>query len=140
MSSYDGLAGKGVTAVVGIVLVSHSEALVSALHDFTKVIAPNAPVALAGGMPDSSFGTSYARVRAAIDEVNGPDGAIVLIDMGASASIVKMVLSDLNDPNVYIADCPFVEGAVEATVQAQAGIDRASIIQSLTSLAKLRKF
>lgn len=126
--------------MVGIVLVSHSEALVSALHDYTKVIAPNAPVALAGGMPDSSFGTSYTRVRAAIDTVNGPDGAIVLIDVGASATVVKMVLADLGDPCVCIGDCPFVEGAIEATVQAQAGIDRASIIQSLRSLTKLRKF
>lgn len=134
------LQGKGVTAMVGIVLVSHSEALVSALHDYTKVIAPNALVALAGGMPDGSFGTSYARVRAAINRVNGPDGVIVLMDMGASATVVKMVLTDMADPGVCMADCPFVEGAVEATVQAQAGIDRDSIIQSLKSLSSLRKF
>ena len=134
------LQGKGVTAMVGIVLVSHSEALVSALHDYTKVIAPNAPVALAGGMPDGSFGTSYARVRAAINRVNGPDGVIVLMDMGASAAIVKMVLTDLHDPDVCMADCPFVEGAVEATVQSQASIDRDSIMQSLRSLSSLRKF
>lgn len=126
--------------MVGIVLVSHSKALVEALHDYTEAIAPKAPVALAGGLPDGSFGTSYTRVRAAISAVNGPDGVIVIMDMGASAAIVKMVLSDLHDPDVCMADCPFVEGAVEATVQSQAGIDRDSIMQSLRSLSLLRKF
>lgn len=126
--------------MVGIVLVSHSKALVEALHDYTEVIAPKAPVALAGGLPDGSFGTSYTSVHAAISAVKGPDGVIVIMDMGASAAIVKMVLSDLHDPDVCMADCPFVEGAVEATVQSQAGIDRDSIMQSLRSLSSLRKF
>ena len=54
--------------------------------------------------------------------------------------VVKMVLADMNDEGVRMVDCPFVEGAVEATVQAQAGIERDAIVESLKSLSKLRKF
>lgn len=126
--------------MVGIVLASHSHALVEALRDYTREVAPYAAVALAGGMPDGSFGTSYSRVRQAIDEVNGPDGVIILMDMGAAASVVKMVVEDMGDAGVMMADCPFVEGAVEATVQAQAGIERSAIMSSLKSLEFLRKF
>lgn len=126
--------------MVGVVLASHSHALVEALRDYTKVIAPEAAVAIAGGKPDGSFGTSYRAVSAAIDEVNGPDGVIVLVDMGAAAQVVKMVLDDRHDPRVRVVDCPFVEGAVEATVQAQAGVERDTIIESLKSLTNLRKF
>lgn len=126
--------------MVGIVLVSHSRALVEALRDYTRVIAPRAAVAVAGGMPNGEFGTSYGSVYRAISEVNNPDGVVVLMDMGAAAMVVKMVLGDMNDPRVCVADCPFVEGAVEATVQAQAGIDRDSIIQSLKTLSQVRKF
>ena len=126
--------------MVGIVLVSHSRALVEALRDYTRVIAPRAAVAVAGGIPNGEFGTSYGSVYRAVSEVNNPDGVIVLIDMGAAAMVVKMVLSDLDDPRVRMVDCPFVEGAVEATVQAQAGVERDTIIESLKSLTNLRKF
>ena len=51
--------------MVGIVLASHSRALAEALRDYTRVVAPDAAVAVAGGMPNGSFGTSYVRVRAA---------------------------------------------------------------------------
>ena len=126
--------------MVGIVLASHSRALAEALRDYTRVVAPDAAVAVAGGMPNGSFGTSYVRVRAAIAEVSGPDGVIVLPDMGASAAVVKMVLADLADPGVVMADCPFVEGAVEATVQAQAETSLGPIMESLSSLRSLRRF
>lgn len=121
-------------------MVSHSRALVEALRDYTRAIAPRAAVAMAGGMPNGEFGTSYGSVYRAVSEVNNPDGVIVLIDMGAAAMVVKMVLSDLDDPRVRMVDCPFVEGAVEATVQAQAGVERDTIIESLKSLTNLRKF
>lgn len=126
--------------MVGIVLASHSRALAEALRDYTRVVAPDAPVAVAGGMPDGSFGTSYGVVSAAIDAVYGPDGVLILVDLGAAAQVVKMVLDDRADPLVYMVDCPFVEGAVEATVQAQASIGRDVIIESLKSLSHLRKF
>ena len=44
--------------MVGIVLASHSRALAEALRDYTRVVAPDAAVAVAGGMPNGSFGTS----------------------------------------------------------------------------------
>lgn len=125
--------------MVGTVLVSHSKALAEALSAYTKMMAPNAPVAAAGGQEDGSFGTSYELIEAAIEQVGGPDGVVVLMDMGSAVMTVKMVLEDLADENVRMADCPFVEGAVEGTVLAQSGAPLAEIVEALGRVADAHK-
>lgn len=125
--------------MVGIVLVSHSKPLADALVDYTKMMAPQAATIAAGGLEDGSFGTSYDKIEDAIEQVNDADGAIVLVDMGSAVMTTKMVLEDLDDDNVQIADCPFVEGAVQATVLAQGGAKREEIMQSLEGLYQTRK-
>ena len=125
--------------MVGIVLVSHSKPLADALVDYTKMMAPQATVVAAGGLDDGSFGTSYDKINKAIAQVNGPDGVLVLVDMGSAVMTTKMVLEDLEDDKVQIADCPFVEGAVQATVLAQSGSTRAEILESLNTLYQTRK-
>ena len=125
--------------MVGVVLVSHSRALAEALADYVKMMAPDAPVACAGGLEDGSFGTSYEAIEGAIEKVNGTDGAVVLVDMGSAALTAKMVLEDLDDPAVRLADCPFVEGAVEATVRAQAGAHLDEITAALAEVSGKRK-
>lgn len=129
--------------MVGIVLVSHSKALADALADYTKMMAPDARVAAAGGLEDGSFGTSSERIEAAIREVANPDGVAVLMDMGSAVMTAKLVVSDLKDdgftPPVKLADCPFVEGAVEATVQAQGGASLDAIIDDLAGVAATHK-
>lgn len=125
--------------MVGIVLVSHSKPLADALVDYTKMMAPQATVVAAGGLDDGSFGTSYDKIESAIEQVNGPDGVLVLVDMGSAVMTTKMVLEDLEDDKVQIVDCPFVEGAVQATVLAQGGSTRAEMLESLNTLYQTRK-
>lgn len=129
--------------MVGIVLVSHSKPLADALAAYTKMMAPNARVEAAGGLEDGSFGTSSDKIEAAIRAVAGPDGVAVLMDMGSAVMTTKMVVDDLADddfePNVQLADCPFVEGAVEATVQAQAGASLDELIEDLSHVAEVHK-
>lgn len=125
--------------MVGTVLVSHSKALVDALAEVVRLMAPEAPVAVAGGLEDGSFGTSYEAIERAIGEVSGPDGVVVIVDLGSSVLTTKMVLEDLGRGDVRLADCPFVEGAIEATVRAQAGADIASIIEGLAALRSKSK-
>lgn len=120
--------------MVGIVLVSHSKELAEALVAYTKLMAPDAVVAAAGGMADGSFGTSYELIEGAIEQVNGPDGVAMIMDMGSAVMTVKMVLEDLEDDGVRMADCPFVEGAVEGTVLAQGG---ASLDELIAALARV---
>ena len=68
--------------MVGIVIVSHSEKLAESVVDLTKMMADGANIAAAGGLEDGTFGTSYERIKAAIDRVYSDDGVIVLMDMG----------------------------------------------------------
>ena len=126
--------------MVGIVLISHSEPLANALADYTKMMAPNAVVEPAGGLEDGSFGTSYDRIEAACRKVSGPDGVVALMDMGSAVMTAKMVVEDLEgEVDVRLADCPFVEGAVEATVLAQAGSSADDILADLANVAKTHK-
>lgn len=129
--------------MVGVVLVSHSKPLADALADYTKMMAPNARVAAAGGLEDGSFGTSSDKIEDAIRKVASPDGVVVLMDMGSAVMTTKMVVSDLEDEDfevpVKLANCPFVEGAVEATVQAQAGSSLDSIVGDLSNIATTHK-
>ena len=126
--------------MVGIVLVSHSKSLAEALADYTKMMAPNACVAPAGGMDDGSFGTSYEIISAAIESVSSSDGVAVLMDMGSAVMTTEMVLEDIEDFRVRMVNCPFVEGAVEGTVLAQSGASLDELCVSLERIASVAKF
>ena len=126
--------------MVGIVLVSHSQKLAEAMVDYAHMMAPDAAVVAAGGLEDGSFGTSYEKIEAAIEKVHGDDGVLVIMDMGSAVMTVKMVLEDMDDDSVVMADCPFVEGAVEATVQAQVGASLPDIVKTLKEDAGIHKF
>lgn len=126
--------------MVGVVLVSHSKALAEAMVDYAHMMAPNAKVVAAGGLEDGSFGTSYEKIDEAIEAANDGDGVLVIMDMGSAVMTVKMVLEDLDDDSVAMADCPFVEGAVEATVLAQTGSSLKQILDALTTDSRSHKF
>ncbi len=125
--------------MVGTVLVSHSPALAAAVADYVRAMAPDAPVAVAGGTEDGGFGTSYVLIEDAIASVVEPDGAVVLCDMGSAVMTAKMVLEDLDDDRVHLADCPFVEGAVECTVKARSGAPAEEIAHGLVDVYRERK-
>lgn len=120
--------------MVGTVLVSHSQELTEALVRYTKVMAPEATVVAAGGLPDGGYGTSYRRIKDAIALANAGDGVVVIVDVGSALLTAKMVIEDLEDPKIRIADTPFVEGALEATVLAQSGCPMDEILSDLSRI------
>ena len=126
--------------MVGFVLVSHSQALAEAMVDYAHMMAPEAKVVAAGGLEDGSFGTSYDKIESAIDEARCDGGVLVIMDMGSAVMTVKMVLEDLDDDQVQMLDCPFVEGTVEATVLAQSGSSIAEIKGAIAADTGARKF
>ncbi len=76
----------------------------------------------AGGLEDGSFGTSFDKIKDAVIKADSGDGVLVIMDMGSSVMTAEMVLDDLPEGvNVMLADCPFVEGAVSASVCAEGG-------------------
>lgn len=126
--------------MVGIVIVSHSENLAKSVAELTSMMAPEARVAAAGGTDDGSFGTSFEKIQAAIESVYSDDGVLVLMDMGSAVMTTEMVIEMMDDRKVAMADCPLVEGAVAATVDAVIGKDFEGIQKTLASVAETKKF
>ena len=97
-------------------------------------------IAPAGGTDDGGIGTSIARVRRALREAGTRAGVVILPDLGSSVLTVRALLDeeDFAWP-VAVADAPFVEGAVAATVAAAAGGDVKSVLQAAEEARHARK-
>ena len=126
--------------MVGIVIVSHSKNLAESIAEYTAIMAAGAKVAAAGGTEDGNFGTSFDRIYRAIDSVYSDDGVILLMDMGSAVMTAEMVLEAYGSDKVVMADCPIVEGAVVATIDALGGMSRESIVDALSRVGKTAKF
>ena len=111
--------------MVGLVIVTHSAALAHGIAETCRMMAKDVRIALAGGMEDGGFGTSYARIVAAIDAVYDEDGVVILADAGSSILTVETILEEMPERRLRMADCPIVEGGVVAAIAAVcgAGID-----------------
>ncbi|MCI8958671.1 MAG: PTS-dependent dihydroxyacetone kinase phosphotransferase subunit DhaM [Lachnospiraceae bacterium] len=126
--------------MVGIVIVSHSTHLAESVIEMAAVMAQDTPMAAAGGLEDGSFGTSFEKITAAIDSVYSDDGVLVLMDLGSAVMTTEMVLEMMPDRRVEMVDCPLVEGAIVAAIQAAGGADFEGIKESLKGVAGTRKF
>ena len=84
-------------------------------------MAPSAPVAAAGGLPDGGIGTDFERIYAAVESVAGPDGAVILFDMGSAIMTTEMVLEQFEGMNIQMADGPLVEGSIVAAISSAMG-------------------
>src|SRR5690348_11051984 len=117
------------SGTVGIVLVSHSAQLAAgAAHLAAQVSGGTVTIVAAGGTDDGDLGTSAAKVSEALRRADQGVGVVVVPDLGSAVLTVKTVLEDVleahgDDTAVLLADAPFVEGAVAATVIAAAGGD-----------------
>lgn len=126
--------------MVGIVIVSHSKKLAESVVELTAVMAPKARIAAAGGMEDGGFGTSFDKIAAAIEAVYSEDGVLVLMDMGSAVMTTEMVLEALQKDKAAMVDCPLVEGAVVATINAAGGMDFEAIRAALGKVGTTPKF
>jgi dihydroxyacetone kinase phosphotransfer subunit len=110
--------------VIGIVVVSHSPALAKAAVDLAlEMVAGERPaIAIAAGAGDGVTGTDAIRVAAAIDEVAGPDGVLVMMDLGSAVMSAEMALDfRTSGAEVKLSSAPFVEGLLAAIVTAAGG-------------------
>jgi phosphoenolpyruvate---glycerone phosphotransferase subunit DhaM len=129
-------------AKVGIVLVSHSAALAEGTAELAGQIGGGTVIiATAGGTDDGRIGTSIAKVERALRLADGGVGVVILPDLGSSVLTVRALLSepgDLPEP-IAVADAPFVEGAVAATVTAAAGGDVKAVLGAAEEARHARK-
>ncbi|HEX3194249.1 MAG TPA: dihydroxyacetone kinase phosphoryl donor subunit DhaM [Streptosporangiaceae bacterium] len=129
------------TGTVGIVLVSHSAELAAgAAHLAAQVSGGTVTIIAAGGTDDGELGTSAAKVQRGLRLAESGLGVVVLPDLGSAVLTVRAVLED-EDPatNVVMADAPFVEGVVAATVTAAAGGDIKAVAAAAEEARNARK-
>ena len=110
---------------VGIVIVSHSPDVARGTADMVRqMVGSEVRLAWCGGNSDGGLGTDVAAIKAAIDEVFGPAGVALLVDLGGAETNSEMAIELLEESQrdrVVICNAPIVEGAVMASVEAAGG-------------------
>lgn len=113
--------------MIGLVVVSHSRELAAAVVRTGEQLVPGEQhprIAVAAGDVDGGLGTDAGAIAAAIDEVDGPDGVLVVVDLGSAVLSAELAL-ELVDPDVArrtkVSACPLVEGFFAALVAASSG-------------------
>ena len=113
--------------MVGIVLVSHSKALATAVKELVAAMAgPKLPLRVAAGTGEdhAELGTDATDILDGIHEVMSDDGVLLLMDIGSAILSAETALGFLDDAQRAKVRCcaaPFVEGAVAAGVMASLG-------------------
>ncbi len=119
---------------VSIVIVSHSPDVARGTADMVRqMVGSGVRLAWCGGNSDGGLGTDVAAIKTAIDEVFGPAGVALLVDLGGAETNSEMAIELLEDrqrDRVVICNAPIVEGAVMASVEAAGGasLDRVRAI------------
>lgn len=103
--------------MIGIVIVSHSATAARGIAEIAAEMAPDVPIATAGGDGHGGIGTVPDEIAAAIASADAGDGVVILTDLG-SAVMNAEVAVELGEAAAVIADAPLVEGAVAAAVTA----------------------
>ena len=118
---------------VGLVLVCHSRPLASAAVALAGEMLHGRPLrlAVAAGLDDTTFGTDAVAIKDAIEQVDGPGGVVVLMDLGSAVLSAELALDLLADPamreRVVLSPAAVVEGLVVAAVAAAGGASRAEV-------------
>jgi phosphoenolpyruvate-protein phosphotransferase/dihydroxyacetone kinase phosphotransfer subunit len=111
--------------VVGIVVVSHSDALAEGVVRLAREMGgEELALEAAGGMDEpGALGTDAERVRAAIERAMSEDGVLVLMDLGSALMSTEFAIEMLGESpgRVMMSEAPLVEGAVAAAVAARGG-------------------
>jgi phosphoenolpyruvate-protein phosphotransferase/dihydroxyacetone kinase phosphotransfer subunit len=128
--------------MVGLVIVSHSRGIADSLVALVRqMVGPDVPIAIAAGAgpSGSDFGTNAVEISGAIQSVFGPDGVLLLMDLGSailSAETALDLLPEEMRQGIRFCGAPLVEGAISAAVQAGLGADLETVFQeAMKSLA-----
>src|SRR3954453_8826828 len=87
-------------------------------------------IAVAAGLDDTTFGTDAMQIKTAIEQVDGPAGVVVLMDLGSavlSAELALDLLGNGSADRVLLCPAPLVEGLVVAAVAAAGGATREEV-------------
>ena len=125
--------------MVGIVVVSHNAKLAEGIKEMAEMMAHGVQIAVAGGLEGGIMGTSYEKISDAVGFVCGRDGAVVIMDMGSAIMTTELVLENLKDDAVRMADCPLLEGTMRAAVVAANGGSLEEVVEAAESTCGQKK-
>src|SRR5438105_4523082 len=128
---------------VGLVIVSHSAQLAEGVAELAGQMAQGrVPIAVAGGTTEGALGISVEKITEALHAVDGPDGILVLLDLGSAVMSTEMAVEAFA-PNwqhrIVISPAPLVEGAVIAAVEASIGNSLHDVAEAAASAYTLPK-
>ena len=110
---------------VGLVIVSHSEKLASGVTELAQQMTQGSiTIVAAGGAGNNVIGTSVDTIQHAIEHANGPDGVLVLLDMGSAILSTEMALEMIDEERrgkVLLTFAPITEGTLAAALEASLG-------------------
>ena len=122
---------------VSIVLVSHSRQLAEGVRELAaQMTQGKVKIAVAGGTADGRLGTDATAILGAIEEVRGPEGVLILVDLGSAVLSTQIAMEQLSNSGgrVLLSNAPFVEGAVIAAVEASIDSDLDGVAAAAPSL------
>ncbi len=110
---------------VGLVIVSHSEKLASGVAELAQQMTQGTiTIVAAGGAGNEIIGTSVDTIQQAIEQAHGPDGVLILLDMGSAILSTEMALEMIDEGQrgpIALTFAPIVEGALAAALEATLG-------------------
>ncbi len=111
--------------MVSLVVVSHSYQVAQGVKEMAlQMLSGKISIAATGGTKEGTLGTDVLAIQEAIRSVLGPEGVVVLVDIGGAVVSVEMALEGIDPTDrdkVVVADAPLVEGAILAATQASLG-------------------
>ena len=109
--------------MVGLLIVSHSAHIAAGIKELAgQLTGGRVPIAAVGGTSDGRLGTNPDGIRAGFEAIAGPDGVLVLMDLGSAVLSAEAALEGVRHP-VQFSNAPLVEGAILAAVEAASGSD-----------------
>ncbi|WP_237660493.1 dihydroxyacetone kinase phosphoryl donor subunit DhaM [Tepidanaerobacter sp. GT38] len=112
-------------ALVGIILVSHSKKMAEGAKEIiTQVIGDKVKIEVAAGTSDNRLGTDVFLIEQKVLEVFDGDGVLIIPDLGSAVMSAEMAIESLEEPvrsKTHLADSPFFEGAIAASMEASFG-------------------
>lgn len=116
---------------VGIVLVSHSEKVVTGIQEILHEVLDDFPLAIAGGSDDGGIGTSVEKIERGIDAVYSEKGVLIFYDLGSAKMNAEIAIEMSDKDHVTIVEGPILEGAYIGAVESNMGKTMTEIVKSI---------
>jgi PTS hybrid protein len=125
----------------GIILVSHSQKITDGTKEMIEEMTGElngVKVISAGGTGDGRLGTNTVMIMESIEACRSYEHILIFCDIGSAILSSEMAVELIEDETlrekIEIMDCPLVEGAFAAAVQASVSQNKQLVVAELSQL------